>query len=226
MASREFKCDTQELLSINMDRLRQYMKTWQTLATGQGHEALEDRPARRKRGSTTILRPGARRSVLLVRSDPLVLSRLIGINDGQPVEKRLGFTWAGTFGEALARMADERFHAVVVAQGAQHVREVGLDLTGTDFLLLLQGITLHGDPDFLLKKKGFVGHLVPGATDEARVALYRRLREEYRNQTFFYIHDRRDAGAAGVAGRILGVKVVDVSAGPEPLFGLIRDAVL
>lgn len=222
MVNGTFKHDSQELLSLSMDRLKEYMKKWDALGAGDG-VLLDPAVEAPRRRSTRVLRRTAHPEVLLVRPDPLVLSQLITTNDRELLDDRLALSWASDFGGACAKMAASPFQAVAVFASVENVPDCE-GLSGVDFLLLLGGLQPGRDGAFLLRKRAFLRSVVPGRTDADKVAAFRALKERYRSKPFLYVHPESEETLASVARRIHGVRTLALE--PSRILATLREAVV
>ena len=216
MARRDERYDTQELLSLNMDRLKKYMKKWDSgESVVEGPTEAEKQEQRVKRATRLIATGRLRRMILLVHPDPLHLSRMIGINDRRRPNLKLNMVWADDFRSAVDKMGNETYRTVVVFVGKDSIPKSDLAITSLDFLLLIHGLMAKDDQTFLLKKRNFVKHFVRGDTDLEKVTNFRLLKEDYRNTPFLFVHEPGSTRTSTVASRIHGVRTVPIAEGDQ-----------
>ncbi|MHC5039412.1 MAG: hypothetical protein ACYTHM_19060 [Planctomycetota bacterium] len=218
--------DTQEILAMNVDRLKQYMKSWDRkdgLMEDRSPEAVA--AAKRRKRITQTIRLDRRPRVLLIRPDHGSLSRMIKENDRRFPNERFALTWGEDFESALAKMAETNYRAVIVFSGTEKRPDMECAISGLDFLLLLNGLLDRNDRDFLLKKRTFVKFLIPGPTDAEKIATFRLMKEDYRNRPFFFMHNPEEGRLAEIAERIWGVESLPLGeASFEDLFEALKKA--
>lgn len=175
---------TQVLLSMNMDRLKEYMDG---MSAGPDTLMCQETGEEKKKRISKMLRRDQNRNAILVRPDSLGLSRLIAVNDRRMVLQRYSFSWGESFGAAVSKMCVKTYRTVVIYGGEEKIEGLDRKLAGTDFIMLLQGLAPRDDAEFLLKKREFVRTCVPGASDAEKVATFRLLKESYRNVPVLYL---------------------------------------
>jgi len=213
------KYDTQELLAMNMDRLKEYMDKWREVGARLKEEARHSpSEAPSKKRITRIVSMASQPRVLLVRPDPLILSRIVRQNDTLLPRERFTFSWGNDFQSSVAKMSGFKFDAVVVAGGSETLKDAGCDVSGLDFLFLVNGLADRKDARFPLKKKAFVQFCVPGDGNEAKISAFRRIKEDYANQPFFFLYGPGESRQASVANRIHGVRILPLEDGNADLF--------
>ncbi|MHC4778074.1 MAG: hypothetical protein ACYTFG_05790 [Planctomycetota bacterium] len=212
MGKRDSVYDTQELLSLNMDRLKKYMKEWEGGEEGGPDRAEAERKEKRRKRATRLIAAGKKkRQILLVLPDPFHLSKMISINDQRSPAMKLNIAWAEDFSSAVAKMAGDAFRAIVVFGREVPLPGNEFGISGLDFILLAHSLVPKDDPNFLLKKRGFVEHFVPGQTGIEKVTNFRFLKEDYRNTSFLFVHKPESVRDSALAARILGVKATPIS---------------
>ncbi|MHC4600128.1 MAG: hypothetical protein ACYS47_14100 [Planctomycetota bacterium] len=227
MARRDETYDTQELLSLNMDRLKKYMRKWDSgESVVEGPTEAEKQERRMKRATRLIATGKLKRRILLVHPDPLHLSRMIATNDRRRPNLKLNMVWADDFQSAVTKMGDGAFRLVVMFTGKEGIPESDITLSSLDFLLLIHSLMAKDDQSFLLKKRSFVKHYVAGDTDLEKVTNFRLLKEDYRNTPFLFVHEHGSTRDSTVASRIHGVHTMPITeGGHETLLGAIDELV-
>lgn len=209
---------TQELLSMNMDRLRGYMKKWGMEDAGSPREATVKRKSQR----LVVRKPG--REVLVLMHEPMHLAQVNNANDALPPAERFHLSRSQTFHQALDRMLESDFRLVVMDEGAEKAEEGRLEVSGLDALLILKGVMPKGDEMFLLRKQAFLRHFVPGDAASEKLANYKMLKRECASLPFVFLCPDLGSREAAVASVVKNVKSVPHEPDYATLFAKLGEA--
>ncbi|MHC4600733.1 MAG: hypothetical protein ACYS47_17200 [Planctomycetota bacterium] len=184
------KYNTQELLSLNMDRLKEYMKRMAKQASDPSTPPVFEVPSPRPKGGTKIGKTPSACKLLAVFEDPHIFVRLVAENDGRPASRRYGLERASDFKDAVERMTKEKYDLVLLSQISEALDEVQEDFSTLDLILMIRGLMRPSDMYFLAKKRWFVMNLVEGDVNAEKVANFRKLREQYKEVPLIYCYGK------------------------------------
>ena len=205
---KEKKYNTQELLSLNMDRLKEYMNKLQKEAASPESTAMFEIPARRSKTSTRIRKTPAQCRVLAVYKDPFKFVELVGANDQRPKTQRFTLERAEDYKAAVSRMARQRYDLVLVSTLYVEVPDSEDKFGPADFILLCQGLMRQVDVYFLAKKRWFVVNCAEGMTNQAKVDFFRKMKESYSGVTFVFVQEDENDRDADFLSNMRKVRVV------------------
>ncbi len=194
---------TQELLSMNMDRLKEYMHKWGVEADGG---KTKDVDLKRKSQRLVAASPG--RDILVLMHDPLKLAQINGVNDRLGEGKKYRISRCQGFALAMETLLDADPRLIVVDDAAEKAEEGRVDVSGLEFILVLKGVMPKDDNMFLLKKQAFLKEFVPGDGPEEKMTNLKLIRKDCGGKPFIYLSSSIDSREAATASRIHNVKSV------------------
>ncbi|MCU0722068.1 MAG: hypothetical protein MUC63_00360 [Planctomycetes bacterium] len=212
--------NTSELLSLNMDRLKEYMKRLAKEAGNpDGMPAFEISPAKPRPTTRIVKRPHDCRCLAMFK-DPFHFVQIVSVNDRRPAGQQYPFERTSSFRDAVDRMSKQKYEAVVVSPMIEPTGEEGITFSTSDLILLLRGLTRPSDVYFLAKKRWFVMNAFPGAQNPEKVDGFHELRDLYQKVPFIFVpDDPADPEAAFLAA---APKVKICQRTPAGLDGLFR----
>lgn len=194
---------TQELLSMNMDRLKGYMEKWAREEDGGGKKGGSQR---RKSQRLTSVKAG--KKVLAVIPDPLRLSHLDRANDKLPLALRYSLNLCQHYRKAVDQLVENDFQGLIVAEEGQIAPQSGVTVPGLDFIMILKSIMPRTDSAFLLRKQVFLKEFVPGVTKEEKLMNFKLAKQEARDLPILFLTNDLEGFASVTASRINNVKSV------------------
>jgi len=189
---------TQQLLSMNMDRLKGYMEKFGTDDTAK--------PPQRKSQRLTVFKPG--REVLFLMHDPMRLVKIDGVNDKLPPGQRFRLVRCQSYTQAVEKLLESEFRLMVIDDGFEKTEEGRVEVTGLDALMILKGVMPREDKMFLLRKQAFLKNFVPGDSSKETLLNYRILKRECSHLPVIFLVRDLDGPASATASVIANVKSV------------------
>ncbi len=214
--------NTQELLSMNMDRLKEYMDKLGRTASQPGGAILEEARPPKTKSATRIRKTPSACRVLAVFENPHGFVHIMNENDRREPRFRYGLERASAFNEAVNRMIRHRFDLVLVSPMRMVPEDIESPLTTVDWILLLRGLAPPKDMYFLAKKRWFVMNFIPGSDNQEKVGTFRRLKDAYRKTPVVFLHERGQNVRADVLAHLPRTRVLGLLPGEaDPLFSLL-----
>jgi hypothetical protein len=225
--SEKTRYNTHELLSLNMDRLKEYMKRVAKEASNpQAMPIFEVSPPRARPATRVGKRPGDCRCLALCK-DPFLFVEIVSANDKRPSTQRYAFDRASTFREVVERITRQAYDLVVLSPLEEKLPETEAAFGPADLVLLLHGQTRPSDVYFLAKKRWFVMNLVAGADNPEKVENFHQLRDACKDIPFLYLSEDPSDEDAKFLALIRKVRVVPRTPGDlAPLFRLLDELTL
>jgi hypothetical protein len=219
--------NTNELLSLNIDRLKEYMKRLGKEASNpQGMPVLEVSSPRPKPSTRIGKRPADCRC-LAVFPDPFLFVQIVALNDKRPPGQRYAFDRASSSREAVERMKRQAYDLVMIAPFQEAIQEGDAKFGAADLILLLHQQMRHSDLYFLAKKRWFVMNAFAGADNAEKVESFHGLRDAYQNIPFIYVAENPAEEDAVFLASARKVRVFQRSAGAlDGLFRILDDITL
>ncbi|GEM_PF-1755598 len=210
----EKKYNTQELLSLNMDRLKDYMARLSKKAEDTSNPPMFEVPSPPKaKSGTRIGKVPSSCRVLALYEDPHEFVGLVSANDQRPKSQRYGLDRTADFGDAVARMTRHRYDILVASTMHAEIEEVEEPFTTLDWVFLLRGKMHSPDVYFLAKKRWFVMNLIGGETNQEKVDNFRDLKEAYGNVPLLYLQERPDEREKTLLESMRKVRVIPFRTG-------------
>jgi hypothetical protein len=214
---------TQELLSMNMDRLKGYMEKW-ALDDKMGPT---DRRRRKERKSQRLLAAKPGREVLVLFRDPIRLSKLNNANDELKPTRRFQLSLNTSMNSAVEKLIESNFKALIVDGASEKAGASGVEVSGLDFLMILKGVAPSDDKGFLLRKQAFLKELMPGESNSEKLVDYKMLKKDCTDLPMIYVSQSLESPDSITASRIPNVKSMLVKNGQtEGLLPLLMRALL
>lgn len=211
--------NTQDLLSLNMDRLKEYMKRMEKETAKTDGMAVFEVPSRPAKGTTRIGKTPSSCRILALFKDPFHFVEIVNTNDRRPKTQRFTFERAADFGDAMNRLRKQTYDMILLSPMEQSVPDVESVFSPADFSLILRGQMPSRDVYFLAKKRWFVVAMVEGATNQEKVDNFRQLKTDYKRVPILYLTPDVNDPAAKVMASIQKTRVIPLQAKKlDPLF--------
>ncbi|MHC5038734.1 MAG: hypothetical protein ACYTHM_15605 [Planctomycetota bacterium] len=202
------KYNTQELLSLNMDRLKEYMKEMGKKVADPDSPPLFEVPPPKSKGGTRIGKTPSACRLLGIIENPLIFVNFVSANDERPPSRRYGLDRGKDFHDAVRRMTRHLYDIVIVTPMELEIEQVEEPFRAVDWILLIRGLMPAADVYFLAKKRWFVMELVDGATNAQKVENFRALREAYKAVPIVYLHKGEADDVVKVVDKTPKVRIV------------------
>jgi hypothetical protein len=195
--------NSQELLSMNMDRLRGYMKKW--ASEEEQSKKPREKPTRKSQRLVAVKKG---REVLVISHDPMRLIRIGSTNDNQALSARFRLSLSQSFASAVEKLLESNYSALVIDDDrAEQAR--GVQISGLDFLLILKGTMSRDDQTFLVRKQAFLKEMIPGDNNSEKLVNFRLVKSDCKELPFLYLTSDINSREAALASVVHNVKSVD-----------------
>lgn len=217
------KYNTQELLSLNVDRLKEYMRKLGRQAADPSNPPVFEIPASAKpKGTTRIAKTPSACRLLGLFEDPHLFVKLVAANDERRPSQRYGLERTGDFFDALLRMGRKRYDILILSPLSLRVEEAETEFTSHDFAMMIRGLMRESDVYFLAKKRWFVVNLVEGGNNAEKVDRFRALRDAYRDVPIVVLHEGPANDEVRALAAVPRVRALPLdAANATPLFDLL-----
>jgi hypothetical protein len=207
---------TQELLSMNMDRLKEYMRKW-------GKDAPAEEEKRKRQSQRLVpIRPGG--EILVLLHDPFHLAQLTRANDALPLAERYRLMRCQDYAGAMDKILESEFRLILLDATGEKADEEKLEVTGLDFIMILKGVAPKGDSQFLMRKQAFLRAWVPGDSDREKLSSFRIIKRECEETPMMYLTSDVDGKESVMASLVRNVKSVPLEPPEFPtLFQKLRE---